>query len=98
MGPPIKLTSDKLARKTDLITYVHKKIHKEMRLKKGSWSLHTILTGDWVGQSDTCGRTNESLKMKVKVNVKSLSHAQLFANPWIVAYQAPLSKGIKRAT
>ena len=51
-----------------------------------------------MGQSDTCGRTNESLKMKVKVNVKSLSHAQLFANPWIVAYQAPLSKGIKRAT
>ena len=39
MGPPIKLTSDKLARKKDLITYVHKEIHKEMRLKEGSLEL-----------------------------------------------------------
>ena len=75
-----------------------RKFTKKCDSRRGVWSLHTILTGDWVGQSDTCGRTNESLKMKVKVNVKSLSHAQLFANPWIVAYQAPLSKGIKRAT
>ena len=83
MGPPVKLTSDKLARKKDLITYVHKEIHKEMRLKEGSLELTPILTGDWVGQSDTCGRTNESLKMKVKV--KSLSRAQLFATLWTVA-------------
>ena len=30
------------------------------------------------------------------VKVKSLSHVQLFATPWIVAYQAPLSMGFPR--
>ena len=29
--------------------------------------------------------------LKVKVKVKSLSHVRLFATPWTVAYQAPLS-------
>ena len=29
--------------------------------------------------------------VSVKVKVKSLSHVQLFATPWTVAYQAPLS-------
>ena len=29
----------------------------------------------------------------MKVKVKSLSHVQLFAAPWTVAYQAPLSMG-----
>ena len=47
-----------------------------------------------MGQSDTFGSTNESLKVKVK----SLSLARRSANRWTVAYQAPLSKGIKRAT
>ena len=28
--------------------------------------------------------------------VKSLSHVQLFATPWTVAYQAPLSMGFSR--
>ena len=28
------------------------------------------------------------------VKVKSLSHVQLFATPWTVAYQAPLSMGL----
>ena len=28
--------------------------------------------------------------------MKSLSHAQLFANPWTVAYQAPQSTGFSR--
>ena len=28
-----------------------------------------------------------------KVKVKSLSHVRLFATPWTVAYQAPLSMG-----
>ena len=36
----------------------------------------------------------KSLLMKVKV--KSLSRVQLFAIPWAVAYQAPLSKGFSR--
>jgi len=32
----------------------------------------------------------------VKVKVKSLSHVQLFATPWTVAYQVPLSMGFSR--
>ena len=31
-----------------------------------------------------------------KVGVKLLSHVQLFATPWMVAYQAPLSMGFSR--
>ena len=34
--------------------------------------------------------------MKVKVKMKSLSHAQLFATLWAVAYQAPPSMGFSR--
>ena len=33
---------------------------------------------------------------KVKVKVKSLSHVQLFATLWTVAYQAPPSMGFSR--
>ena len=33
---------------------------------------------------------------KVKVKVKSLSCVRLFASPWTVAYQAPLSMGYSR--
>ena len=33
---------------------------------------------------------------KVKVKVKSLSHVQLFATPWTVAYQAPPSMEFSR--
>ena len=32
----------------------------------------------------------------LNVNVKSLSRVLLFATPWIVAYQAPLSMGFSR--
>ena len=32
----------------------------------------------------------------MKVKVKSLSRVQLFAIPWTVAYQAPLSMGFSR--
>ena len=35
-------------------------------------------------------------KVKVKVKVKSLIHVRLFATPWTVAYQAPLSMGFSR--
>ena len=31
-----------------------------------------------------------------KVKVKSLSHVQLFATPWTVAYHAPLTMGFSR--
>ena len=37
-----------------------------------------------------------SAHLKVKVKVKSLSHVRLFATPWTVAYQAPLSMGFSR--
>ena len=33
---------------------------------------------------------------KVKVKVKLLSRVRLFATPWTVAYQAPLSMGFSR--
>ena len=36
-------------------------------------------------------------KTKVKVKEKSLSHVWLFATPWTVAYQAPLSMGFLQA-
>ena len=36
------------------------------------------------------------LKIMFAVNVKSLSCVQLFATPWTVAYQAPLSMGFSR--
>ena len=34
--------------------------------------------------------------MSMKVKVKSLSRVQLFATPWTVAHQAPLSMGFSR--
>ena len=34
--------------------------------------------------------------MKVKVKVSSLTPVRLFATPWTVAYQAPLSMGFSR--
>ena len=37
-----------------------------------------------------------STAWKLKVKVKSLSHAQLLATPWTVAYQAPPSMGFSR--
>ena len=36
------------------------------------------------------------LLQKVKVKVKSLSHTGLFATPWTVAHQAPVSMGFSR--
>ena len=36
------------------------------------------------------------LTIKKKVKVKSLSRVQLFATPWTVACQAPLSIGFSR--
>ena len=32
----------------------------------------------------------------MKIKVKLLSHVQLFATPWTVAYRAPLSMGFSR--
>ena len=36
------------------------------------------------------------LELEVKVKVKSLGRVRLFATPWTVAYQAPLSMGFSR--
>ena len=36
------------------------------------------------------------LVIQSKVKVKSLSHVRVFANPWTVAYQVPLSMGFSR--
>ena len=36
------------------------------------------------------------LSVKIQVEVKSLSRVQLFATPWTIAYQAPLSMGFSR--
>ena len=38
----------------------------------------------------------EGKMTNLKVKVKSLSRVQLFATPWIVAYQAPPSMGFSR--
>ena len=37
-----------------------------------------------------------STSLDVCVHAQSLSHVQLFATPWIAAYQAPLSMGFAR--
>ena len=43
------------------------------------------------------GTENNSVVLtSLKVKVKSLSHVQLFATPWTVAYQARLSMGFSR--
>ena len=39
---------------------------------------------------------NEVLKTNSKAKVKSLSHAQLFATPWTLARQLPLSMEFSR--
>ena len=41
------------------------------------------------------GKQGKRLK-KEKVKVKSFSRARLFATPWTVAHQAPLSMGFSR--
>ena len=45
-----------------------------------------------MGDLSSINKKAYSLKMKVK----SLSHVQLFATPWTVAYQAPPSMGFSR--
>ena len=52
------------------------------------------VTKSRTGMGDPCFCL--SYRVKVKVKVKSLSRVQLFATPWTVAYQAPLSMGFSR--
>ena len=52
----------------------------------------TIKARDWITQFAFC---ISSLPYMI-VKVKSLSRVRLFATPWTVAYQAPLSMGFSR--
>ena len=45
----------------------------------------------WLSKEKNCQRLE-----KVKAKCKSLSHVQLFATPWTVAHQAPLSMEFSR--
>ena len=67
------------------------------------WELSTITQPSWVAQHGMAHSFIELDKAVVHVislievkwsEVKSLSHVQLFATLWIVAYQAPPSMGI----
>ena len=51
---------------------------------------------DFPGKSAGVGCHSLLQYMKVKLKVKSLSHAQLLATPWTVAYQAPPPMGFSR--
>ena len=42
------------------------------------------------------GSESQLYYLLVKVKVTSLSHVRLFATPWTVAHQAPLSMGFSR--
>ena len=42
------------------------------------------------------GKTTRLFKVKVRVKVKLLSNVRLFATPWTVAHQVPLSLGFPR--
>ena len=53
----------------------------------------------WIHASDHTTQMSELISESVpnlKVKVKSLSHARLFATPWTVAHQAPPSMGFSR--
>ena len=54
-------------------------------IKISQTSMQTLLGTGFPGSSD--GKESE---------VKSLSRVRLFATPWTVAYQAPLSLGFSR--
>ena len=61
------------------------------------WYWRRLLRIPW-----TARRSNQSILKEIrpeyslKVKVKSLSHVQIFATPWAVAYQAPPAMGFSR--
>ena len=65
-----------------------------------SWTGATVvILGDsmWGEDDQVHAFVSSSVPVRVmKMTVKSLSHVQLFATPWTVAYQAPLSTGFSR--
>ena len=42
------------------------------------------------------GMANHFRNLRDKAKMKSLSHVRLFATPWTIAHQAPLSMGFSR--
>ena len=56
-----------------------------------------MVTGLWELKKSIANTRAESLlSWEVKMKVKSLSHIRLFATPWTVAHQVPLSMGFFR--
>ena len=61
------------------------------------WNLHSLhLTNSEAGLSRFSDLPKFIWVSTWKVKVKSLSRVQLFATPWTVAHQAPLSMGFSR--
>ena len=56
---------------------------------------YNVCPGDTCAGSEEETRT-QKLSPYEQVKVKSLSRVRLFANPWTVAHQAPLSMGLSR--
>ena len=52
--------------------------------------------GDYSHKIKRCLLLGRKATTNLKVKVKSLSRVRLFATPWTVAYQAPLSMGFSR--
>ena len=61
------------------------------------WDLECLTHSRWLEYltKDPC-KQGKILSLAVAV-IQSLSHVRLFATPWSVACQAPLSKGISQA-
>ena len=65
---------------------------------------YEVFFSQWKFQFNSCNmqfflkqhQRHKPLDQPQKVKVKSLSHVQLFATPWTVAHQAPLSMGFSR--
>ena len=50
----------------------------------------------WQPERRICSKFKANVLKCMKVKVKTLSRVRLFATPWTVAYQAPLSMGFSR--
>ena len=61
---------------------------QEKEMQKGKMDL-------WEGLTNSCEKRGERQRRKGS-EVKSLSRVRLFATPWTIAHQAPLSMGFSR--
>ena len=79
-------------------------LHKDFSLCSAAVSLTRVTVYSWAAteQFKSPNRnmqdvpTTHHVSMNEWMNVRSLSHVRLFATPWTVAYQAPLSMGFPR--